>query len=126
VSGLFHLPLSEEALPQFHLFQAMLLNLEQVVGPDVWTVFGNYVSTKASKVYQSLMDLGGTIPALKWMWKGCCQQKHKVFFWLLIHNRLNTRVMMERKNFFMDNYSCTLLDKMSWKLETIYFSMPFC
>jgi hypothetical protein len=63
VSDLFHLPLSEEALPQFHLFQALLLNLEPAAGSDVWIVFGNSVSTKASKVYKSLMDLGGTTPA---------------------------------------------------------------
>jgi hypothetical protein len=33
--SLFHLPLSEEALPQFHLFQALLLNLEPSAGPDI-------------------------------------------------------------------------------------------
>jgi hypothetical protein len=67
VSDLFHLPLSEEALPQFHLFQALLLNLEPAAGSDVWIVFGNSVSTKASKVYKSLTDLGGSVPTLKWM-----------------------------------------------------------
>jgi hypothetical protein len=100
MTDLFHLPLSEEALLQFQLFQAMLLNLELAAGFDVWTVFGNFVATKASRVYKYLMDLGDTIRALKWMRKGCCQQKHKVFFWPLIHNRLNTRAMLQMKNFF--------------------------
>jgi hypothetical protein len=60
------------------------------------------------------MDFGGTIPALKRMWQGCCQQKNKIFFWLLVHNRLNTRAILQRKNFVMDNYSCIMCgeDKM--------------
>jgi hypothetical protein len=53
---LFYLPLSEEALLQFHIFQTMLLNLELAAGSDVWTIFGNSVTTKASRVYKSLMD----------------------------------------------------------------------
>jgi hypothetical protein len=55
---------------QFQPFQAMLLNLEPAAGFDVWTIFGNSVTTKASRVYESLMYLGGIIQALKWMWKG--------------------------------------------------------
>jgi hypothetical protein len=66
------------------------------------------------------------VPALKWMWKGCCQQKHKVFFWLLIHNRLNTRAMLQQKHFFMDDYSCILCGV--GELETsdhFFFHCPF-
>jgi hypothetical protein len=126
LADLFYLPLSEEALQQFHLFNAMLLNLEPSAAFDTWTVFGNSMVTKTSTVYKSLMDVGGTIQALKWMWKSCCQQKHKVFFWLLIHNRLNTRAMLQRKNFFMDNYSCIMCDQD--ELETrnhMFFQCPF-
>jgi hypothetical protein len=126
MTDLFHLPLSEEALLQFQLFQAMLLNLELAAGFDVWTVFGNFVATKASRVYKYLMDLGDTIRALKWMRKGCCQQKHKVFFWPLIHNRLNTRAMLQRNNFFMDNYSCILCGQDELEIRNyLFFQCPF-
>ena len=27
-------------------------------------------------------------PAFKWLWKSSCQNKHKVFFWLLLKDRL--------------------------------------
>jgi hypothetical protein len=110
MADLFYLPLSEEALQQFQLFQAMLLNLEPTADFDVWIVFGNSMATKTSAVYKSLMDIRGAIQALKWMWRSCWQQKHKVFFWLLIHNRLNTKAMLQRKNLFMDNYSCIMCD----------------
>jgi hypothetical protein len=45
----------------------MILNLEPTDDFDTWTVLGNSVATKTSTVYKSLMDLGGTIQALKWM-----------------------------------------------------------
>lgn len=32
-------------------------------------------------------------------WKSCCQKKLKVFFLLLLHYRLNTRVILPRKTF---------------------------
>jgi hypothetical protein len=51
MADLFHLPLSEEALLQFQLFQAMLLNLQPTDGFGTWTVFGNSVATKTSTVY---------------------------------------------------------------------------
>jgi hypothetical protein len=98
-SDLFYLPLSGETLLQFHLFQALLLDLEPAMGTDTWIVFGNMVTPKVSRVYSSLKDFGGTISALKWMWQGCCQQKHRVFFWHMVHNRLNTRAMLQRKIF---------------------------
>jgi hypothetical protein len=67
-SDLFFLPLSEEGLVQFHLFQTLLLNLKPAIGTYTWTVMGNVLTTKVSSVYSSLMDFGGTIPAFKWLW----------------------------------------------------------
>jgi hypothetical protein len=127
LADMFHLPLSEEALPQFHLFQALILNLEPSENVDYWTIMGKFDSTKVSYVYKSLMHFGGTFPILKWMWKGCCQQKHKVFFWLLVHNSLSTKAMLRRKNFFMDDYSCIMCG--TNELETrnhLFFLCPFC
>jgi hypothetical protein len=54
----FHLPLSEEALPQFHLFQALLLDLVVAMYTDIWSVFGHSVITKVSFVYHSLINYG--------------------------------------------------------------------
>jgi hypothetical protein len=60
VSDLFFLPLSEDALLQFHLFQALLLDLEPVMDTNTWTVLDNVVTTKISSDYSFLMDFGGT------------------------------------------------------------------
>jgi hypothetical protein len=105
-ADLFHLPLSEEALAQFHLFQALLLSLvpsQNNENVDSWTIFQKADTLMVSSVYKSFMNSGGAILAFKWMWKSCCQQKHKVFFWLLLHNRLNTKAILQRNNFFMDD-----------------------
>jgi hypothetical protein len=114
IPDLFHLPISEEALVQLNLFQALLQDLTPHAGNDSWTMLGNS-SLQVSKVYKKLMDDVGAMSALDWMWKGCCQQKHKVFFWLLIHNRLNTRALLQRKSFLMDDYSCIMCNQNTWK-----------
>jgi hypothetical protein len=40
LADMFHLPLSEEALAQFHLFQAFLITLEPSENVDYWTILG--------------------------------------------------------------------------------------
>jgi hypothetical protein len=125
IPDLFHLPISEEALVQLNLFQVMLQDLMPHADNDSWTVLGNS-SLHVSKVYNKLMGDVRAVPALDWMWKGCCQQKHKVFFWLLIHNRLNTRALLQRKNFLMTDYSCIMCNQQH--LETrdhLFFQCPF-
>lgn len=34
--------------------------------------------------------------------------KHKIFFWLLLRDRLNTRNLLRRKNKILEDYSCVL------------------
>jgi hypothetical protein len=34
--------------------------------------------------------------------------KHKVFFWLLLVNRLNTRGLLQRRGMILDSYTCDL------------------
>lgn len=56
--------------------------------------------------YNLLLGSHQVIPAITWLWKSCSQLKHKIFFWLLIMNRLNTREMLLRKSFFIEDYTC--------------------
>jgi hypothetical protein len=39
-----------------------------------------------------------------WLWESACQAKNKSFFWLLMHDRLNTRNWLGRKNFVLPSY----------------------
>jgi hypothetical protein len=42
------------------------------------------------------------------IWESSCQAKHKFFFWLLLHDRLNTRNLLRRKNFLLQSYNCVV------------------
>jgi hypothetical protein len=66
---------------------------------------GSYL---VSKSYNHLMGQEYVHPAFKWIWRSKCQMKQKVFFWLLLHNRLNTRGMLQRRNMIPDSYTCEL------------------
>lgn len=40
------------------------------------------------------------------LWRSKCQLKHKLFFQLFLHNRLNTKTMLRRRNMELDSYTC--------------------
>jgi hypothetical protein len=101
----FNLPLSEEAYSEFLHLQLLLESLTGSHLPDRWSAFGSTSHFKVSNAYKSLMGNHISCPSLKWVWKSCCQSKHKVFCWLLIHNRLNSRQLMQRKGFFLTDLS---------------------
>ena len=49
-----------------------------------------------------------THPSYKWLWKSCCQSKRKIFSWVLLKNRFNTRALFKRRNMFLDDYNCAV------------------
>jgi hypothetical protein len=61
---------------------------------------GNFSASKACKF---LIGHRQVPPAFKWLWKCLCQPKHKVFFWLLIKDRLSTRNIIQ-----LDSYNSVL------------------
>jgi hypothetical protein len=46
--------------------------------------------------------------AFKWLWKSSVQKKHKVFFWLMLKDRLSTRNILRRRNQVIPSYECVL------------------
>jgi hypothetical protein len=62
----------------------------------------------------------------RWLWASSYQQKHKVFYWLILKNRLNTRGLLKRKNMLLESYDCELcmLHKKD-KLRHIFYICPF-
>jgi hypothetical protein len=55
-----------------------------------------------------MMGTEGVHPAFTWLWHSICQQKHKVFFWLLLQDKLNTRGLLRRKHIHLDSYTFEL------------------
>lgn len=108
IQDLFHLPLSKEAYGQFQQLQILRDSTKVSVERDVWSFNGNQLGFSVSKAYQLLIGTHNNIPAMSWVWKTCCRSKHKVFFWLLLNNRLNTRELLQRRNFHIEDYTCTI------------------
>jgi hypothetical protein len=84
---------------------------------DIWSyVWGNATFT-TSKAYKALVGNRPVHPAFLWIWRSKCQMKHKVFFWLLLKDRLSTRDILQRKQRDLDSFTCNLCIRQ--RLETV-------
>jgi hypothetical protein len=124
--SLFHLPLSIQAMGEYQQFITLIQETHVSLDKDKWAVTVAAPGYQVSSMYKDLMKQGHVLPIISWLWKTCCQDKHKVFFWLLFHNRLNTRAMLQRKRFFLPDYTCIMCNGSA--LETrdhLFFPCPF-
>jgi len=64
---------------------------------DVWTYSTQSASYKVQTTYKLLMGHQPVQPVLKWLWKSYCQPKHRVFFWLLMKDRLSIKNILKRR-----------------------------
>jgi hypothetical protein len=65
-------------------------------------------------------------PAFKWLWKSARQNKHKVFFWLLLNDRLITRDILQRKGMALPSYNCLSCQAGTVETRThLFFTYPF-
>ena len=66
--------------------------------------------------------------AFKWIWRSKCTNKWRVFPWLLLADRLNTRNMLKRRGMKLrdDVYACLLCDSPPEEtVEHLFFHCPF-
>lgn len=42
----------------------------------------------------------------KIIWSSLSRLKHKIFFWLIAHDRVNTRNMLMRRGMHLDDFTC--------------------
>lgn len=70
-----------------------------------------------SKAYNTLIGQRSTPRALHQIWSLRCQIKHKVFFQLLVKDRLSTIDLLRRKHMILESYSCELC--LQQRLETV-------
>ena len=123
LQDLFHLPLTTQAYEEFLEMETICISLrnsEHLQLRDTWSyIWGNefYSSTKAYKV---LIGYKTTPPHFSWIWKSSCQPKHKIFFWQLLHDRVNTRNMLQMRSMHLQDYSCALCRITLRKLQRIW------
>jgi hypothetical protein len=95
INSLFQLPLSEEAFDQALVLAQTLDGLETSVSDDIWSYrWGPSFSPR--RAYLHLIGSRQVHQAFKWLWKTSVQKRHKVFFWLLLKDRLSTRNILRR------------------------------
>jgi hypothetical protein len=126
--SLFALPLSVQSFEEFRKMQTLRpepLTNQRV--PDVRVFpWGNTAYTSA-KFYKFIFAAVPEDPVLKMIWNSKCLPKLRVFAWLLIMDRLNTKDLMERKNWQVDGGTACVLCN-SHVLETrehLFFECSF-
>lgn len=124
----FHLPLSLEATQELDSLNDQLhtVSLEPLVADEWITCWGDtsFNSVKFYKFYFRNLSLPQYITKI---WRTKCMMKHKVFAWLILMDRVNTRDMLCRRHFNIgEDHSCLLCD--TQPLETnkhLFFGCNF-
>jgi hypothetical protein len=94
---LFSLPLSEEVFMQFTELEIALQAMSTTNELGTWTYIWGSRNYSSQKVYKHLTGTNVVHLVFNWIWASSCQIKHKVFYWLPVPNRLNTRGLLRRK-----------------------------
>jgi hypothetical protein len=97
---------------------------------DTWSYIRGPKNYSPVKAYRHLLGSTTVHPTLKWIWKTKCQTKYKVFFWLLLQDRLNTRGMLRRRNMYLDSNVCEMCirqrEESLWHLFFRCFFAKYC
>lgn len=60
------------------------------------------------------------------IWKFYVRLRHKIFIWLLLYDRINTRNLLNRKSLFLESYNCALCtDNTEETLMHLFWDCPF-
>jgi hypothetical protein len=77
-------------------------------GNDLWTYIWGSSAFTSKKAYLQLIGSKQVHLVFNWLWKSQCQPRRKLFFWLLLKDRLNTRELLRRKTMALESYFCAL------------------
>jgi hypothetical protein len=120
----FQLPLSVQAYEQYLELNEAWGQITVTNAKDTWKLIWGSEIFSTKKTYRHLMGQSQVHQIYSLLWKNKCQPKHKVFYWLWLKNRLNTRNMLRRKNMTLESYTC---ENCIWqKEETLYHLFLRC
>jgi hypothetical protein len=122
----FIFPLSEEAFQEYCEMEILMQAIHYSEENDMWSYIWGKRTYSSSRAYNHLFGSESVHPIFRWTWQTSYQQKHKVFFWLLLQDRLNTRGLLRRKNMSLESYTrelCLLLREE--KLRHLFFKCSF-
>jgi hypothetical protein len=126
LAHLFTLPLSEEAFQQLLVLVGDLNALLDITANDVWSYIWGSPIYSSVKAYKQLIGSKQVHPCYLWLWKASAQKKHKVFFWLLLKDRLSTRNILRRKHRVLPSYNCVLCNhQVEETVDHLFLLCPF-
>lgn len=111
IGDVFHLPFSIQAREEVRSLQLLMVDVDPgSASHDEWRcVWGGrgFASSKFNEYCFRDMQVDD---AFSWIWRSKCTNKWKVFVWLLLVDRLNTRNMLRRRHYVLvdKKYSCLL------------------
>lgn len=120
---LFHTPLSTQAYNQFTQMQNLIQLQQNEHVKDTWTCNSQKSKYSSITMYHHLCQQQQEQHIYKWLWKSSCRLRNKIFFWLLLHDRVNTRNLLKRKYFPLESYTCVSAMKTRKKLRDIYYGI---
>lgn len=108
LSDLFHTPMSLTAFQQLGQLQQLLSSIPINDQNDTWAYAWNSKDYSATSMYNFLRQGTTAPPIFMKIWKSAVMPRYKIFFWLLLHDRINTRGLLHRKNFYLPSVNCAI------------------
>ena len=123
----FALPLSDEAYEEYEQVTEILAVAASHDNADCRNFVWGTASYTAAKYYKFIFSRVPQNRALDLVWASKCLPKLRVFLWLLIHDRLNTKDLMIRKHWNFDGGPHCVLCSQSMLESTdhLFFLCPF-
>ena len=125
----FHLPLSEQAYQEYLGLQELIQNIQvQEDSKDSWHYMWGNSTYSSSKFYNFPYKHVSPPAPFLWIWQSKCCNKLRVFTWLLLMDRLNTRNILKRKKHKLEgnNYNCALCNhNVEETALHLFFTCPF-
>lgn len=102
-------------------FQPMISN------SDVWSYVWGKSIYRSTDYYRFYFREVHAHKVFHWLWRSKCTMKLKVFAWLLLHDRLNTRNMLKRRHYNIgDDHNCLLCGRnIEETVEHMIFTCSF-
>jgi hypothetical protein len=109
-SELFELPLSQQAYQELLALEVVLDQCQVHDGiADSWSTVWKGGVFSSQLYYKYCFSILPDVGIFKWIWKSRVIMRIKVFAWLLVSDRLNTKDMLRRRNWnIADNSFCVL------------------